>query len=144
MKAHLLVFVVVGLAFGQDGKTSSSVGNASVVKTESAEHKFAVKKLAEATAAFNEIVQTLDALKGKGAYRAEDTLLNRMGVAEREVYDAKQRVARADECVQVYAVTIDKKTSDLTQREVDAVGGCKSLSLYPPPKASTTVLPNKP
>jgi hypothetical protein len=44
------------------------------------------------------------------------------------------RLKHADDCVAVYQTTIDKKLSDVTNRESDQIKTCKSANLYPPEK----------
>jgi hypothetical protein len=39
----------------------------------------------------------------------------------------------ADKCMDIYQMTADKKTSDLTTRENNAIKACTDLELYPPP-----------
>ena len=47
---------------------------------------------------------------------------------------AKQQVEAVDVCLKLYRSTIDKKTSDLTTREIEGISGCRSLNSYPPEK----------
>ena len=47
---------------------------------------------------------------------------------------AKQQVEVVDVCLKLYRSTIDKKTSDLTTREIEGISGCRSLNSYPPEK----------
>ena len=54
----------------------------------------------------------------------------------RECHDALEeaglQVEQVDACLKVYNQTADKKTSDLTNREIGRINECKSLNLYPP------------
>jgi hypothetical protein len=63
--------------------------------------------------------------------------MNSMGLrlsSGQDVPLLEQQLQHVDECVAVYHRTIDKKNSDLTVRETEAVNGCKALQLYPPSK----------
>jgi hypothetical protein len=44
------------------------------------------------------------------------------------------RLQHADDCAAIYHTTIDRKSSDLTVREAEAVGDCRTARLYPPEK----------
>jgi hypothetical protein len=46
----------------------------------------------------------------------------------------QEAVQYVDSCVTVYHKTIDKKSSDLTVREIEQVKTCQALDLYPPPQ----------
>lgn len=47
---------------------------------------------------------------------------------------AKHQVEVVDVCLKLYRSTIDKKTSDLTTREIEGISECRSLNSYPPEK----------
>jgi hypothetical protein len=47
---------------------------------------------------------------------------------------ARQQVEIVDSCLKMYRSTIDKRTSDLTTREIEGISVCRSLNSYPPAK----------
>ena len=55
-----------------------------------------------------------------------------------EIHDGLEvlqiRFNHVDDCLGLYTTTIDKKTSDLTTREIDGIKACKTVDLYPPAK----------
>jgi hypothetical protein len=64
-----------------------------------------------------------------GSSRMYDLVVDECHDALRE---AEQQLERVDACLKVYNQTVDKKTSDLTNRETAQIGECRSLNLYPP------------
>ena len=46
---------------------------------------------------------------------------------------ARTRFRAVDRCTNVYRTTIDKKSSDITERDKEYITACKYVELYPPP-----------
>jgi hypothetical protein len=46
---------------------------------------------------------------------------------------ARTRFRAVDRCMNVYRTTIDKKSSDITERDKEYITACKYVELYPPP-----------
>jgi hypothetical protein len=120
-------FVFVALAFQQKKAD---------VPAESAEHKFLVAKLvkivqAKVDAITAKIDCTDKAKDGKDVDDCARIYKPLMSEIDKEYDLINAQIEKVDECSKVYRSTIDKKQSDLTVRESQAVKACIVLDLYP-------------
>ena len=153
----LAVFVVATLAGLVSCTETKSQPNSKVVAEkseapvgESLEHAFAVHRYEARVAVLGKVKKglanaeaELDAFVNSGKEDDEwgRTLIEAVQEyrsTAREVTAttsrAKQQVEVVDVCLKLYRSTIDKKTSDLTTREIEGISECRSLNSYPPEK----------
>jgi hypothetical protein len=72
--------------------------------------------------------------KALAANRKAQAFNEELGPIRELVDRLSAQLKNVDDCAKLYPATIDKKVSDLTTRETDAIKMCKALDLYPPPK----------
>jgi hypothetical protein len=110
---------------------------------ETAEHKFLAAKLKQAESEFQKISPDTDCEQYARGSDGKVQCLKAVLAVLHEVVILKNALARqleaVDSCTKLYRQTIDKKQSDLTVRESQAVKACTTLDLYPldmpaPPK----------
>jgi hypothetical protein len=153
----LAVFVISTLAELVSCTDTKSQPNSKVVAEksespagESPKHAFAVRRFEASVAALtkpkNELAKTEAAREAfeKSGKEDDGTVLTLMWEAQDKrrairalpaaISTARQQVEIVDVCLKLYRSTIDKKTSDLTTREIEGISGCRSLNSYPPEK----------
>jgi hypothetical protein len=131
------------------GPNSISDGNGGCRPSESAEHKFARQRLAQAHNRRTQLLMDLQTIQDE-VHRLQQTMsdLGRQRAlldqfkslqpldlaAKREVEQAELQLAHADDCAKIFHDTADSRVSDLTVRQTEQVKACQSLNLYPPEK----------
>jgi len=122
---------------------------------ESAEHKYAQHKFDQAAKEHIERLAQIEALREK-VRQIDDQIspdinarVDRMRINDRikdlisfdestkdDVKKLRDQLEVVDGCALIYRNTIDKRSADITTRELELIMACKVLDLYPPEKGN--------